>query len=83
MLNFFTTSLVERFMNIFIKAVLVILVLLAISSGITKIFLMPQDVEFFGKYGFTNPILIVYGAVQIIGGVLLILKKQGLLVRLL
>ena len=37
--------------------------------------LMPQDVEFFGKYGFTNPILIAYGAAQVIGGILLIIQK--------
>jgi len=36
---------------------------------------MPQDVEFFGEYGFSNPILMAYGAVQLIGGVLLPLKK--------
>jgi len=33
--------------------------------------LMPQDVSFFGQYGFTNSILIVYGIAQLIGGILL------------
>ena len=42
------------------------------SSGITKIQLMQQDVNFFGKYGFSNPILIAYGLVQLIGGLLLV-----------
>ncbi len=37
--------------------------------------LLPQDVEFFGRYGFTNPILVAYGAVQIIGGILLVIPK--------
>ena len=55
--------------------VLVILMFLAISSGITKIALMQQDVDFFGKYGFTNPILIAFGAMQLIGGVMLAFKK--------
>ena len=54
---------------------LLILVFLAISSGITKIILMEQDVAFFGKYGFTNPILIAYGAIQLIGGIMLIIQK--------
>ena len=36
---------------------------------------MPQDVEFFGNYGFTNPILIAYGAAQLIGGILLVIRK--------
>ena len=55
--------------------VLVLLILLAISSGVTKIALMQQDVDFFGKYGFTNPILIAFGTTQLIGGVLLAFKK--------
>lgn len=62
-------------MRIFLKVILIILVFLAISSGITKVMLLPQDVEFFGRYGFTNPVLISYGAVQIIGGVLLAIPK--------
>ena len=56
-------------------AVLVVLIFLAISSGITKILLMQQDVDFFGKYGFTNTILIAYGAVQLLGGILMIFNK--------
>lgn len=55
--------------------ILVFLVFLAISSGATKIALMQQDVEFFGKYGFSNPVLIAFGATQLTGGVLLPFKK--------
>lgn len=55
--------------------ILILLVFLAISSGVTKIILMQQDVEFFGKYGFTNPSLIAFGATQLIGGVLLPFRK--------
>lgn len=55
--------------------ILILLVFLAISSGIAKMALMQQEVEFFGKYGFTNPILIGFGATQLIGGVLLPFKK--------
>ena len=62
-------------MNILTTVNLVILVFLATSSGITKVILMPQDVEFYGNYGFTNPILILFGASQLIGGVMLIIKK--------
>jgi len=36
---------------------------------------MQQDVEFFGQYGFTNPILVAYGGIQLIGGVLLVFRK--------
>ncbi len=63
-------------MKIMSTVILVILALLAISSGTTKILLMQQDVDFFGKYGFTDPILITYGAVQLIGGLLLIFSKS-------
>ena len=66
-------------MNILHKVNMVILIFLATSSGVTKIMLMPQDVEFFGNYGFTNPILIAYGAVQLVGGILLIFKKARLI----
>lgn len=58
-------------MKIVFSIVLVILTILAIFSGITKIMLMQQDVDFFGRYGLAGPILIAYGAVQLIGGVLL------------
>jgi hypothetical protein len=62
-------------MKIVFTAILAVLVFLAVSSGITKIALMQQDVDFFGKYGFTNPILIAFGAVQLTGGVLLPFRK--------
>ncbi len=54
---------------------LTILTFLAVSAGMTKIVLMQQDVEFFGRYGFSNPMLIAFGAVQLIGGILLPFKK--------
>ena len=40
---------------------------------------MKQDVEFFGKYGFSDPILMLYGAIQLIGGILLPFKKTKLI----
>lgn len=58
--------------------ILVLLVFLAISSGVAKVALMQQDVVLFGKYGFSNPILIAFGATQLIGGVLLPFKKTRL-----
>ena len=62
-------------MKIFLNVVLVILIFLAVSSGITKIMLMQQDVAFFSPYGFTNPILIGFGVTQLLGGVLLAIPK--------
>ena len=62
-------------MKIALKIILGILVFLAISSGITKIMLMPQDLEFFGKYGFNDLMLIIFGVVQVVGGVLMVIPK--------
>lgn len=55
--------------------ILVILVLLAVSSGVTKILLMEQDVNFFGKYGFSDPMLIAFGFAQLLGGLLMVIAK--------
>jgi len=55
--------------------ILVVLTFLAVSSGITKVILMEQELNFFSKYGFSNPILISYGAIQLIGGALLPFRK--------
>lgn len=62
-------------MKIASVVILVVLIFLAISSGIVKIALLPQEVEFFGKYGFTDPMLMAYGTTQLIGGILLVFKK--------
>ena len=62
-------------MNIVLNVFVAILALLALSSGTTKIMLMQREVEFFGAYGFTNPILIAYGVAQVVGAVLLIVRK--------
>jgi len=55
--------------------ILVILILLAALSGFTKVALMEQDVEFFGRYGFSNSLLISFGLIQIAGAVLLVQRK--------
>ena len=59
--------------------VLCSLVFLAVSSGITKIMLMPQDVAFFGQYGFTHPLLMLFGAIQVIGGAMMVFAKTRLI----
>ena len=62
-------------MKVAYTIILVILTFLAISAGITKVLLMQRDVDFFSQYGFSNTVLIVYGAVQLIGGLLLPFSK--------
>ena len=66
-------------MKVFLKVIIAILAFLAISSGLTKVLLMQQDVDFFGQYGFTNPLLMTYGAIQVIGGILLIFPKTRII----
>jgi hypothetical protein len=55
--------------------ILVLLIFLSILSGVTKIALMSEDVEFFGRYGFSNPMLIAFGSIQLIGGILMPFRK--------
>ena len=62
-------------MKIGFAILLAMLTLLAVSSGIAKIALMPSEVEFFGRYGFSDPMLIAFGVAQLIGGILLPLKR--------
>jgi len=62
-------------MRIASTLVLVLLIFLSMISGATKVALMPEDVEFFGKYGFSNPMLIAFGAAQFIGGVLMPFRR--------
>lgn len=62
-------------MKIAFSILLVLLTALAVLSGVTKIALMPNEVEFFSQYGFSNPMLIAFGAVQLLGGILLPWKK--------
>ena len=66
-------------MKIAYIAVLAILVFLACSSGATKIMLMAQDTDFFGKYGFSNAMLMAFGAVQLIGGVMIVIAPTRFL----
>ena len=62
-------------MKIAFTIVLAILTFLAISSGTAKVLLMARDVEFFSQFGFSNMMLMLYGAVQLIGGFLLPFSK--------
>ena len=55
--------------------IVVILILLALASGVAKILLMEQDVNFFGKYGISGGMLIAFGFVQVLGGLLMTLAK--------
>ncbi len=65
-------------MKIAFTILLAILTFLAVFSGVSKIALMQQDVEFFGRYGFSNAMLIAFGAAQVFGAIMMPLKKTRL-----
>lgn len=62
-------------MEILIKLNFVLLTLLNISAGIAKIMLTPQEVEFLRKSGLNESVVFVFGIVQRISGILLIIKQ--------
>ena len=66
-------------MNTQAKIFLAILIVLSVASGITKVLLLPQDVEFFVRVGMTNGLLIFFGIVQIISGIALVFEKVRIL----
>ncbi|MDJ0794113.1 MAG: DoxX family protein [Woeseiaceae bacterium] len=62
-------------MKIAFYILLAVLTALAVAAGAAKITLAPNDVEFFGRYGFSDPMLRAFGIVQLGGGILLPWKK--------
>ncbi len=62
-------------MKIFYTIILIALVLLALASGLVKVMLVQVEVDFYGPYGFSNPILIAFGILQLLGAILMALPK--------
>jgi hypothetical protein len=54
---------------------LLIVILLSLAAGLAKVMLVPQELAFLGDFGFTNSMIILYGIVQILSGVLVIPRK--------
>lgn len=55
---------------------LVLLVILGLFSGMSKIMQVPQELEFFqGEMGFSTNAIILFGLAQLAAGVLLVFKK--------
>ena len=55
--------------------ILSVLVVLSVASGVAKIMLQPQELAFFGGAGFSEAMIIAFGLAQLVGGLLLALKK--------
>jgi hypothetical protein len=59
--------------------VLVIIVALAILSGITKNITYAYGCRFFGQYGFSQFTLVIYALAQLIEGILLSITKMRII----
>lgn len=65
-------------MNIALKINWILTILLSISTGIFKLMQQEADVALFDKIGFNETATTLLGAVQLIGGLMLILPKTRL-----
>ena len=66
----------QREMRIVKIIFLVIVVLLGLGSGTSKVMLLPDEVAFFGKTGLTEVGIQIFGAIQIIGSLMLPFQKM-------
>ncbi|NNK52521.1 MAG: hypothetical protein HKO99_13075 [Xanthomonadales bacterium] len=55
--------------------IIVALALLSIAAGLAKVMQAPQEMEFLQSFGLSKILIIVFGLIQIAGGVLLAPKK--------
>jgi uncharacterized membrane protein YphA (DoxX/SURF4 family) len=62
-------------MKIVNTILLVLLILLSISTGVVKLFQMEEEMKLFRGAGISDTLTILFGVVQTIGGVLLIVSK--------
>lgn len=65
---------------------LVILILLSIATGVTKLIQMPEEMELFRNAGFSDMMTMLFGLIQVAGGILLIptkTRKYGAIIMLL
>ncbi len=56
-----------------ITIVTVLIGLLSIAAGAAKIALVPEEAAFLAQFGFTNALTMSFGAVQFVGGLLLLI----------
>ena len=61
-------------MSILRKTNLILVILLAITAAIPKVMQMPHEVEFFDDAGLGAYLVIVFGLVQLAGGILLLFR---------
>lgn len=59
-------------MKLTLTIVSVLIGLLSLAAGLAKVALVPDEVAFLGQFGLSNTMIFVFGAAQIVGGVLLL-----------
>lgn len=62
-------------MKLLKKILLALLILLSLATGITKLIQMPEEMTLFANAGFSTALTLLFGAIQVIGGLLLISAK--------
>ncbi len=62
-------------MKIAITVLAVLLGLLSIAAGAAKVTLVPEEAAFLHQFGLSNALIIAFGLVQVIGGVLLVVPR--------
>ena len=59
--------------------IIVIVALLSIAAGLAKVLQTQQEMEFLQSFGLSSALIVAFGLVQIMGGVLLVSQKTRLL----
>jgi len=62
-------------LKIFAILIIAVVALLSIAAGLAKLMQTPQEMEFLQGLGLTPVLIIVFGLVQVAGGVLLVPQK--------
>lgn len=62
-------------MKIVNALIIAIIALLSIAAGLAKVMQSPQEMEFLQSFGLSSFLIVVFGLVQIAGGVLLVPRK--------
>ena len=58
------------------KTVVAVMVgLLSLLAGAAKVAQVPEEVAFLGQLGFGAPLIVAFGALQVVGGLLMIIPK--------
>lgn len=57
----------------------ILLALLGVAAGVSKIMQIPQEMAFFqGEMGYSSELIVAFGAFQLLGGLLIVFKKTRL-----